>query len=49
MVGGWQLTVCAIAWPRAYWNVTTYEKNKWENNLKMDRNVGCELILPVPK
>jgi hypothetical protein len=40
-------TVCAIAWSRAYWNVTTYEKNKWENYLEMDRRVGCKLILPV--
>jgi hypothetical protein len=45
MVRGWQLTVCAIAWPRAYWIVTTYEKN----NLKMDRGVGYKLILSVPE
>jgi hypothetical protein len=45
MVRGWQLTACAIAWPRAYWNVTTNEKN----NFKIDRSVGCELILPVPE
>jgi hypothetical protein len=41
MVRGWQLTACAMAWPRKYWKATTYQINKWENNIKMDKSVGC--------